>query len=115
MVWTAFDKDKREFGNTITLLSTSALREAAEKIYPRGLTDDRFERRRFWEPTLPCVDLQDANFLAIEPRIITNGESAVFWAGSELGATYGDGVFYIAHSFEDCLIRMFDAVALCRK
>jgi hypothetical protein len=115
--WNSFD-ETGELGNVITIFSTDQICEAARGIYLGNRppeTDPIWMPQDFWEPALPFADLQASNYLAFDPDIMTDGEPAIFWAGSELGPTFGDGVYYIIHSFEACLIRMFDAVGLRRE
>ena len=101
------------YGATFTILSCAQIVAAVEEIY---LTEEPFAflPKIFWDPTIPIVDIDDGHHLASDPRLITYGEPALVWGHSELGATYGDGISYVAHSFESFLIQMFDRIGLKR-
>jgi hypothetical protein len=113
--YTQVDADAPDdpYGATYTIFSCAQIVDAVERCY----FDDEFNDflpRIFWEPTIPIVDLDDGQHLASDPRVITYGEPAIVWSHNELGATYGDGITYVAHSFEAFLIQMFDRIGLKR-
>jgi hypothetical protein len=101
------------YGATYTIFSCARIADAVDKCYFRDEITELFPRI-FWEPTIPIVDLDGGGHLASDPRVITYGEPAIVWSHNELGATYGDGITYVAHSFEALLIRMFDRIGLKR-
>jgi hypothetical protein len=109
-------RDDVEWGDSMSILPTSSLEAIANELDPANGRDTALGRPHFfWDATLPVIDLRDLNYLVINPRIITEGESSVFYSGSELGPTYGDGMFYAAPSFELCLMRIFDNVGIRRE
>jgi hypothetical protein len=118
LVWGAVNDDGSiRVANTITIFSTAQLCVAARGIYfpDPSFPNPEWMAQDFWEPTLPCMDLQDGNYLAIDPRIMTNGEYAIVWAESELGALYGDGISFVMPSFETTLSQMLDMIGLRRE
>jgi hypothetical protein len=114
LVYTHVDADDPEpYGATFTIFSTDQIIDAVEECY-FSTEHTRFMPRYFWDPTIPVIDLDDGDYLVSDPRIITNGEPAILWSEDETGPVYGDGISYVAHSFETCLIQMFDRIGLKR-
>jgi hypothetical protein len=101
------------YGATYRIFSCAEIVEAVDKCYFCDEITDFFPKI-YWDPTIPIVDLDDGHHLASDPRVITYGEPAIVWSDDELGATYGDGITCVAHSFETFLIQMFDRIGLKR-